>query len=200
MAPVGILALQGGYQRHAQLLDSIDVAWRWVRRAGELDACRALIIPGGESTAITRLLSDELFAAITRFSSKHALLGSCAGLILMGRSDDPRVRSLGVLDVAVSRNAYGRQQCSFQTDIQLQLDATAQAYPGVFIRAPQIIRSGPAVEVLGSHQGHPVLVAQGAHLGMSFHPELTEDARVHRYWLARMQSVATAPSRSGACA
>jgi 5'-phosphate synthase pdxT subunit len=169
MMRIGILALQGGYQYHADLLDRLGVAWRWVRTARDLENCTALILPGGESTAMTHLLqSNGLFEPLKAFASTHPTLGSCAGLILMGQTDDARVQSLGLLDIDVSRNAYGRQSQSFQHDIELDLGQGNEPFPTVFIRAPQIIRIGGAVTVLARHGGNPVLVAQGLHLGMIF--------------------------------
>jgi len=201
MGRVGILALQGGYQRHADLLDQLGVAWRWVRSARDLENCTALILPGGESTAITHLLqTDGLFEPLKIFASTHPTLGSCAGLILMGQTDDARVQSLGLLDIDVSRNAYGRQSQSFQHDIEVDLSQGRESYPAVFIRAPQITRVGYAVTVLARHQGNPVLVAQGLHLGMSFHPELTDDTRIHRYWLARAETELQHVPRNEVCA
>jgi 5'-phosphate synthase pdxT subunit len=203
MTQVGILALQGGYQRHADLLDQLGVAWRWVRSARDLENCTALILPGGESTAITHLLQiDGLFELLKVFARTHPTLGSCAGLILMGQTDDTRVQSLELLDISISRNAYGRQSQSFQHDIEVGLDLGQgnERFPAVFIRAPQIIRVGHAVTVLARHEGNPVLVAQGLHLGMSFHPELTGDTRIHRYWLARAKSELQRVPRNEACA
>jgi len=201
MEQVGILALQGDYERHADLLDKLGVAWCWVRRARDLENCTALILPGGESTAITHLLqTDGLFEPLKAFASTHPTLGSCAGLILMGQSDDPRVQSLELLDIDVSRNAYGRQSQSFQHDIELDLGQGNERFPAVFIRAPQIIRVGRTVTVLARHEGNPVLVAQGLHLGMSFHPELTDDTRIHQYWLAHAERESQRVPRHEACA
>ena len=201
MGRVGILSLQGDYQRHADMLDLLGVAWCWVRGARDLENCTALILPGGESTAITHLLqTDGLIEPLRTFASTHPTLGSCAGLILMGRTDDVRVQSLEVLDIDVSRNAYGRQSQSFQHDIEVDLSQGRESYPAVFIRAPQITRVGYAVTVLARHQGNPVLVAQGLHLGMSFHPELTDDTRIHRYWLARAETELQHVPRNEVCA
>lgn len=186
MERVGVLALQGGYQRHIDCLDRLGVASQPVRLAADLDACTALILPGGESTSITRLIEVRtLLPALRVFSQTHPVLGTCAGLILMAHCDDPRVVSLELLDVQMTRNAYGRQTHSFQTELQLTLDGTAVAFPGIFIRAPQILACGAEVEVLGQLDGRPVLVAQGWHMGLCFHPELSDDPRLHAEWLRR---------------
>lgn len=185
--PVGILALQGAYAKHGELLDRVGVRWRPVKTAAALDDCAALILPGGESTAMTRLLeADGLLERLRAFVRHRPVFGTCAGLILMGRSGDARAASLDILDVQVARNAFGRQAQSFRTRLALELDGDGADFPATFIRAPRIVQAGPAVEVLGRWNGEPVLVAQGRHLGMSFHPELSRDGRIHAWWLRRI--------------
>ncbi|MBU1190139.1 MAG: pyridoxal 5'-phosphate synthase glutaminase subunit PdxT [Gammaproteobacteria bacterium] len=182
--------MQGGYQRHADHLDRCGVKWCLVRNAETLARCAALILPGGESTAITRLLqAEKLLEPLRRFTQSHPVMATCAGLIMMARSNDARVESLNALDLDVARNAYGRQIKSFQCSIQIDLGTDSDSFPAVFIRAPQIMQYGPSVTVLAQHQGSPVLVAQGWHLGMTFHPELSDDLRVHRYWLERIAAL-----------
>lgn len=193
MATVGVLALQGGYQRHIDCLDRIGVASRPVRSVADLDACTALILPGGESTSMSRLIEARaLLPALSAFARAHPVMGTCAGLILMGHSDDPRVATLGILDVTVARNAYGRQAQSFQAELHVPMAGTTAAFPGIFIRAPQLLACGPDVTVLARHAGRPVLVAQGRHLGMSFHPELAGDPSLHAEWLQRARAQAGA--------
>lgn len=189
--PIGILALQGAYQRHGALLDRLGVRWRAVKTASALDDCMALILPGGESTSMTRLLEpDGLLERLRVFAQDRPLFGTCAGLILMGHNDDARAASLGILDVQVARNAFGRQAQSFQARLDLDLDGEGADFPASFIRAPRILAVGPGVEVRGRWNGEPVLVAQGAHLGMGFHPELSDDARIHAWWLRRLAAQA----------
>lgn len=191
METVGVLALQGGYQQHLACLDRLGIAARPVRLAAELDGCAALILPGGESTSMARLIEARaLLPALSAFARSHPVMGTCAGLILMARSNDPRVAALGILDVEVARNAYGRQAQSFQTELRIDMAGIPERFPGIFIRAPQILACGPEITVLARHAGRPVLVAQGWHLGMSFHPELTGDPRVHAAWLRRARSQA----------
>jgi 5'-phosphate synthase pdxT subunit len=186
VGPIGILALQGGYQRHADHLDRCGVKWCLVRNAEALACCSALILPGGESTTITRLLlAEKLLEPLRRFTQARPVMGTCAGLIMMGRSSDARVESLNALDLDVERNAYGRQIQSFQCSIEVDLGVESDSFPAVFIRAPQIIQCDLGVTILAHYQGSPVLVAQGRHLGMTFHPELSDDLRIHRYWLER---------------
>ena len=198
--PVGVLALQGGYQRHEDLLTQLGLRTRKVRAASHLDGCTALVLPGGESTAITQLLQDDtLFTALQTFAWFNPVLGTCAGLILMGRvDDDARVRSLGLLDARIARNAYGRQAQSFQCALEADLGQGREQLPGLFIRAPQIVQTGPGVTVLARHNGDPVLIAQGHHMGASFHPDLTGDVRVHRRWLEHAARDSATPYCAGA--
>jgi 5'-phosphate synthase pdxT subunit len=186
MPLVGVLALQGDVREHVAMVRSLDVDVTTVRTPEQLVAVDALVMPGGESTAIAHLLvTSGLRGALTdRLGGGLPVLGTCAGLILLsatvldGRADQ---WSFGALDVTVRRNGYGRQIASFETDLAVKDVGTV---PGVFIRAPRIEAAGPDVEVLASHDHgdgpHPVLVRQGAVWGASFHPELTTDNRVHR--------------------
>jgi 5'-phosphate synthase pdxT subunit len=145
-----------------------------VRKPEQLDGLDGLVIPGGESTAITRLIRlYGLEEAIRRFT--RPVLGTCAGMILLDREH------LGLVDVSVARNAYGRQVASFEADLRL-LDET-RPLRGVFIRAPRVVETGPDVDVLATLDGEPVLLREGRFLVASFHPELTEDTRVHDLFL-----------------
>jgi pyridoxal 5'-phosphate synthase pdxT subunit len=179
----GVLALQGDFAAHAAALRRLGGAVREVRRCADLEGIRALVLPGGESTALLRLMADEpWFEALRAFhAGGGALLGTCAGAILLARSVDPQA-SLGLLDAAVARNAYGRQVESFEAKLDAPLfDHTLL---GVFIRAPRFTALGPRVEVLARLDGEPVLVRQGRVLGATFHPEIARDDRVHRLLLA----------------
>ena len=183
---VGVLALQGAFAAHEDALRSLGVATRQVRTPADLAEVHALVMPGGESTTMSRLLEtsvmfDELQA---RIDSGLPVLGTCAGMILLatevvdGRPDQ---RSFGAIDLRVRRNGYGRQVDSFETDIEVEgLDTPFHA---VFIRAPKVEAAGPAVQVLASHDGVPVLARQGPVMVASFHPEITADARLHEMFL-----------------
>ncbi len=183
---IGVLALQGAFRAHVARLAELDVATREVRLPDDLRAVDALVMPGGESTTMSNLLtSSGLFDEIkARLSDGLPVLGTCAGLILLatevldGRPDQ---RSFGVLDVTARRNGYGRQLDSFETD--LVVDGLDAPFHGVFIRAPRVVATGPAVQVLAEHDGDPVLVRQGPVLATAFHPELTADARLHRQFV-----------------
>lgn len=190
MTTVGVLALQGDFEAHAAMLAGLGAAVREVRRPAALDGLAGLVIPGGESTTLLKLLDHEpewwpRLAAFHRDGG--VLFGTCAGLILLAREVEPAQRSLGLLDVAVARNAYGRQVDSFETRGTWR---DGRPLEMVFIRAPRILRLGTEVEVLAEHQGEAVLVEAGTVLAASFHPELTDDDAVHGRFLelARRQA------------
>jgi 5'-phosphate synthase pdxT subunit len=171
---IGVLAVQGNFREHAAVLRRLGAEPVEVRKAEQLDGLDGLIIPGGESTAITRLM--RLYGiedALRRF--ERPVFGTCAGMILLDRDH------LALVDVAVSRNAYGRQVASFEAD--LELEGEDEPLRGVFIRAPRVTEAGPEVEVLAEHEGEPVLLRDGRFLVASFHPELTDDTRVHERFL-----------------
>jgi 5'-phosphate synthase pdxT subunit len=171
---IGVLAVQGNFREHVAMLRELGADVREIRLPEQLDGLDGLVIPGGESTAITRLMRlYGLEDAIRSFA--EPVLGTCAGMILLDRAH------LGLVDVDVERNGYGRQVASFEAD--LALAGEAEPLRGVFIRAPRVTEAGPDVEVLASHDGSPVLLRQGRFLIASFHPELTGDTRVHERFL-----------------
>jgi 5'-phosphate synthase pdxT subunit len=175
---IGVLAVQGNFREHAAMLRALGAEVVEVRLPGQLAELDGLVIPGGESTAITRLIRlYGLEEAIRRFSG--AVLGTCAGMILLDRVH------LGLVDLEVRRNAYGRQVASFEAD--LELEGEDEPLRGVFIRAPRVADVGPEVEVLAEHDGEPVLLRQGRFVVASFHPELTGDTRVHEIFLEAVQ-------------
>lgn len=188
--PVGLLTLQGDYERHEASFRALGCATAGVRRPVDLARVRNLVIPGGESTTLTRLIDlAGLREPLLEFARERPVMGTCAGLIMLARDlagEEARhgVRTLGVLDCAVRRNAYGRQVDSFTAPVVLR-DAAAgpQPFMGVFIRAPRIESCGDGVEILAEYGGSPVAVRQGRLLGLTFHPELTGDLRLHRLFL-----------------
>ena len=171
---IGVLAVQGNFREHAAMLRGLGADVVEVRLPDELDGLDGLVIPGGESTAIARLIRlYGLEDAIRQF--RGALFGTCAGMILLDRAH------LGLVDLEVDRNAYGRQVASFEADVELAGDTVPLR--GIFIRAPRVQDAGPGVEVLAELDGEPVLLRQGRILVASFHPELTDDTRVHERFL-----------------
>jgi len=184
---IGVLALQGDFERHIEVFKRIGANAIEVRNFSHLEDCDALVIPGGESTAMTRQLEfSGLTEKIRSFAEKKPIWGTCAGIILMSkRSGGENVQAFGLLDLEVDRNAYGRQHESFSTPIKLAFEPhDPRLFKAVFIRAPKI-RSydKSAVKILAEYEGQPVLVSQGIHLGSTFHPELTDDYRIHHYFL-----------------
>lgn len=186
---VGVLALQGAFESHQQRLAELGAPSRQIRTPHDLAGVDALVMPGGESTTMSKLLvSSGLFDAIAeRLVEGLPVFGTCAGMILLasevvgGRPDQ---RSFGAIDVTVQRNGYGRQLDSFETELVVRgLGAGAAPFHGVFIRAPKVVRVGPDVGVLAEHEGVPVLVRRGPVTVASFHPELAHDHRLHAQFL-----------------
>lgn len=184
---VGVLALQGAFDAHVQRLNALGADVSLVRRACELEGVDGLIMPGGESTTMLRHLErEQMFDALATFVHTHPCFGTCAGSILLADTVTPTQRSLGAIPISVARNAYGRQ-----------LDSTVLLAPShlgepplemVFIRAPRITQVGEGVEVLAEREGDPVLVRKGHVLVSTFHPELSDDTRVHRLFLKMVAS------------
>ena len=180
---VGVLALQGAYAAHARLLTGLGAQAVAVRSPADLYGLDALVLPGGESTSMLRLLErNQLLQPLARAVTQMPVLGTCAGLILLARQVMPEQPSLAAMDISVQRNAYGRQLESRIVNGQTAL--AGGDLEMVFIRAPRITRAGPGVEVLACYQGDPVLVRQGGVIGCAFHPELGRDERVHGLLLA----------------
>jgi 5'-phosphate synthase pdxT subunit len=183
MKRVGVLAIQGDFEAHAKALARAGAEAVLVRRAKELDGLDALILPGGESTTIAKGMDRlALYEPLRDFAeSGRPVLGTCAGAILLAtRVENHPVRSLGLVDVVAVRNAYGTQVDSFVADVDPGTTTELAGLRCVFIRAPRLRDPGPGVDVLARVDGAPVLVRQGSRLAATFHPELTDDSRVHR--------------------
>jgi 5'-phosphate synthase pdxT subunit len=230
---IGILSLQGDFPKHEEAFGRLEVRTRQVRTEADLEGLGGLVIPGGESTTLSRLLipasagmtsksagmtsnwagmtskgdafAGNLAERLRDFAGKHPVWGTCAGMILLCKeARDPRVTTLGLLDAEVVRIGYGRQVHSFETDLDIPcLNESTQPFRGVFIRAPRVVKVGEGVEVLArlngprfrgddtsfggdksSFRGDPVMLRQGHILATSFHPELTDDLRIQRYFLS----------------
>jgi 5'-phosphate synthase pdxT subunit len=189
---IGVLALQGAFREHVLLLRGLGADAVEVRTPDELERCAGLVLPGGESTTIGKLLaSSGLDEALRDFEGP--LLGTCAGMILLAREAGgglPGQLLLGLIDIAVQRNGHGRQLHSFEADVEL--DGDDRPLRGVFIRAPRIESVGDAVRVFAHLGGEPVAVEQGRALATSFHPELAGETRIHERFLERVASAAAA--------
>ena len=190
---VGVLALQGDFALHVQALGRCGAEAVEVRKAGQLGDLDGLVIPGGESTTLLKLMEAGEFALAlgALHAAGKALFGTCAGLIVLAREvESPRQCSLGFIDVTVERNAYGHQRESFEATGEAVLDGVATPIEMVFIRAPRIRRVGPGVDILARHDAEAVLVRQGTVLAGTFHPELTSSDAVHRYFCRMVQGAA----------
>ena len=179
---VGVLALQGGFAAHVEVLTRLGAVAREVRVPADLDGLDGLILPGGESTTMTLGVEREGLAGPLRafHAAGRPLFGTCAGLIMLDRAH------LGLMDIVAERNAFGRQVRSFEEDLDLGLDGGPVR--AVFIRAPWIAEHGPGVEILAAVDGHPVAAREGSVLAISFHPELGDDDRVHREFLTTVRT------------
>lgn len=183
--PVGVLALQGDVEEHLDALRRAGAQGIAVKTAAQLERAGGLIVPGGESTTVMKLLDRSGLAApiVERVRAGMPLWGTCMGMIVIAREvADLQQPSLGLLDVTVRRNAFGRQNDSAEVDLDVPA-LGAPRFPAIFIRAPWIEKAGPGVDVLAQRDGRGVMVRQGNVLGTSFHPELTADPRVHEYFL-----------------
>src|SRR6059036_2536012 len=182
---IGVLALQGDFALHARALEKCGVEAVEVRKPVELNGVDGLIMPGGESTTLLKLIDAwDFVPALEKFhSAGKPIFGTCAGLIVLAREvESPKQFSLGLIDVTVERNAYARQRESFEASGVARLDAGPIPLEMVFIRAPRIRRVGPSVQVLAEHRGEPVMARQDRVLVATFHPELTDNTTIHRYF------------------
>jgi len=193
---IGVLAIQGDYERHAAALEESGATASLVRNTADLlrpdgQSLDGLILPGGESTTMLKFLDrGGLFEALRTFAQQKPVFGTCAGAILLAREvRHPAQPSLGILDIAVERNAYGAQRDSAILTLETNLPEWQELGPleAVFIRAPRIAETGPAVEILAERDGFPVLIRQGNTLAATFHPELSADRRIHTLFISLIQ-------------
>lgn len=184
MVKVGVLALQGAVREHIQAIEACGAEAVIIKKNEQLEEIDGLVIPGGESTAIRRLIDEyDFMVGLKSFAKKgKPMFGTCAGLILLAKNlvgdDEPHI---GVMDVTVERNSFGRQRESFEAN--LDIAGIADDFNAVFIRAPHIVQAGENVEVLAKHNERIVMAREGNLLGCSFHPELTEDYRITAYFI-----------------
>ena len=180
---IGILALQGDYSKHKDVLDKLKISSCEIRYSNQFNEISGLIIPGGESTTMTDLIyRSGLHNNIYSFSRSKPILGTCAGLIMMSRLvNDDRVKPLNILDIEVDRNAYGRQVNSFRDELSVSIGGKFENISATFIRAPKINRMNKNIEILSSYNNEPVGIKQGMHVGLAFHPELDGITLFHEY-------------------
>ncbi len=180
---VGVLALQGNYSKHIEILQKLKISSCEVRYTHQLNEINGLIIPGGESTTMADLMNrNDFYNGIKLLSETKPILGTCAGLIMMSKSTlDERVRPLGLLDIEINRNAYGRQIHSFANELPVKMGGELKTISATFIRAPQITKVEKNVEIISYYNKKPVAVKQGIHMGLAFHPELNNVTMFHDF-------------------
>lgn len=180
---IGVLALQGNFSQHIKMLDALSVKSIKIKHTYQLDSCSALIIPGGESTTISKLIfKTEMHAAISEFSKIKPVFGICAGMILLSSNADTKnLKTLKIMNYYVNRNAFGSQINSFSDKIKIK--SFGKKFEGVFIRAPKVYKASPKVEILSEYKNEPVMIRENKHICTTFHPELTDDLRVHKYFV-----------------
>ena len=184
---VGILALQGDFSKHRSVLNTIGVESIYVKTKSDLEKTRALIIPGGESTTLSKLIERfSLRESLVRFSEKYSIMGTCAGMIMLsssfGDSVQKSVNLLNIMDFSIRRNAWGSQIDSFEQKISLK-EFGINEFNAIFIRAPKVDEIGKKIVKVGYFDKNPVIVEDNLHLAMSFHPELDNDSRLYKYFL-----------------
>lgn len=182
---IGVLAIQGDYAKHRSILLDLKVEAPLVREKTELAICDGLIIPGGESTTLSTLMEKhDLWQSVIKFGQRKSIFGTCAGIIVLAADVPGHGRpTLGLLDISVTRNAYGRQIDSFIDDVTLILNGKSHAMPGIFIRAPKITHCGEQVKIIGHYHQEIVMVENDNIMACTFHPELTSDPSVHQYFI-----------------
>ena len=186
---IGVLALQGAFQKHYDCLTKIDVECCFVKHLEDLKACSGLIIPGGETTAHLRLLKEPFWNALIEFGKVKPIFGTCCGLILLStKIVGLPVPTLKLIDLITERNAYGTQLDSFEDVVEAKLNGHLVFIKGCFIRAPKILEVGSDVKVLATHDQSPVIVQQGLHIACTFHPEISMDTSLHEYFAGHCTS------------
>jgi len=183
---VGVLGLQGAFEKHKAVLNRLNIASKDVRYPEDLERCDGLIIPGGESTTISELINFiNIRTPLLNFAETQPVMGTCAGMIMMANKIyDQRVQTLNLIDIEITRNAFGRQVDSFISDVRVLINGNEVLIKGVFIRAPRIKSIGENVKVLGSLNGESVFIQQNRHLATSFHPELSNSTVIHEYFVS----------------
>ena len=186
---IGILALQGDFELHSRMLTALGMDTIYVRKPDQLSYCRGLIIPGGESTTLMKLMrGGGLFESISDFAADKPVFGTCAGLIMLATDlVNDNLETLGLIDLSVERNAYGRQINSFIDSVEIRINEKLDSFEGIFIRAPRIVAVGEGIDILGTHGGDVVLAENDQVFVAAFHPELTNDVRIHQYFVDKIR-------------
>ena len=183
---IGVLALQGNYYQHKQMLDKLQMLNAFVKYPDQLHSLDALIIPGGESSVISKLIEkNNLREPIIDFSKSRSIFGTCAGMILLSSTkNNSHVLPLNIMNFTIKRNAWGRQVDSFSANILI--NEMNDSFPGYFIRSPKIKSIGSEIKILANYKGDPVMLTDGRHLVSSFHPEISNDVSIHKYFIENL--------------
>ncbi|WP_106495674.1 pyridoxal 5'-phosphate synthase glutaminase subunit PdxT [Lentibacillus sp. Marseille-P4043] len=194
MTTIGVLALQGAVREHIRSIEASGAKAIEIKRKEQLEEIDGLILPGGESTTMRRLIdSYDFFTAIQEFGKRKPVFGTCAGMILMASAIDGQDQAhLGLIDMKVARNAFGRQVASFEAE--LSIAHVADDFNAVFIRAPYVLEVGPDVEILATYEDKIIAVKQGHYVCTAFHPELTDDNRFMEFFVAMVEQSIKLPS------
>ena len=181
---IGVLALQGNYQMHYNMLSDIGANCLFVKHSEDLKKCKGLIIPGGESTVISKMMVRyNLLNPIKEFSKQNSVFGTCAGLILMSNYKSDNIKSLNIMNIDILRNGWGRQIDSFSKDIDINIKQTIKIFKATFIRAPKIKKITDSIDILSSIDKEPIMIRKGRHIATTFHPEIHGDPLIHKYFL-----------------
>ena len=186
---IGILALQGNFEQHKIMFDILGIDNIFIRYSSDVETCDAIVIPGGESTTISKQIDrNNLRYVLQEYSKTNPLFGTCAGMILLSSTNgSTNLQPLGIMDFTVDRNAYGRQIESFSDDLQLDFCDDAN-FHGVFIRAPKISKIGRGIKILANYKKQPVMITDGRHFVTTFHPEIGSDVRIHNYFMEQINA------------
>ena len=186
---VGVLALQGNFIQHQRMLDALGIDNILVQYPREIEKCDLFIIPGGESTTISKQIDrNNLRYVLQEYSKTNPLFGTCAGMILLSSTNvSKNLQPLDIMDFTVNRNAYGRQIESFSDDFQLDF-CDDKNFHGVFIRAPKISKMGKSIKILAKYKKQPVMITDGRHFVTTFHPEIGSDVRIHNYFMEQINA------------
>ena len=186
---IGILALQGNFDQHKKMFDLLGIDNIFIRYPLDFEKCDALVVPGGESTAMSKQIDqNNLRKILKEYSKTYSLFGTCAGMILLSSNKESNNLSpLGIMDFTVNRNAYGRQIDSFTDSLKLNF-SNGIDFHGVFIRAPKVLKIGKNIKILATYNKQPVMITDGRHFVTSFHPEIGNDIRVHSYFMEQINA------------
>ena len=186
---IGILALQGNFEQHKIMFDILGIDNIFIRYSSDVEKCDAIVIPGGESTAISKQIDrNNLRYVLQEYSKTNPLFGTCAGMILLSSTNvSNNLQPLEIMDFTVNRNAYGRQIESFSDDFQLDF-CDDENFHGVFIRAPKISKMGKSIKILAKYKKQPVMIRDGRHFATTFHPEMGTDIRIHNYFMEQINA------------